>query len=67
MELQAGVDGQREHCKQEALDARELAKRMGKHYERELELAATAVSSLRALKGNSSDAQELAAEGPTQD
>ena len=45
VELQAGVEGQREHCKHVALDARELEFNMGQNYERELELAAAAAKS----------------------
>ena len=31
-EIQAGIEGQREHCKQVALDIRDLAKKMGATY-----------------------------------
>ena len=30
-ELQAGIEGQREHCKQVALDIRDMAKKMGRN------------------------------------
>ena len=41
-ELQVGIEGQREHCKQIALDIRDLAKKMGTKYELELERAVSA-------------------------
>ena len=41
LQLQTAIEGQREHCKQVALDVRELAKRMGPKYGREIEQAAS--------------------------
>ena len=41
-ELQAGIEGQREHCEQIALDIRGLANKMGTEYELELERAVSA-------------------------
>ena len=41
-ELQVGIEGQREHCKQVALDIRDVAKNMGAKYELELEQAVSA-------------------------
>ena len=64
-ELQAGIEGQREHCKQVALDIRDLAKKMGAKYELELERAVNASGIMqrgetsRAPPRHSSDAQEL--------
>ena len=71
MELQAGVEGQREHCKQVALDVRELAKKMGARYELELERAVSVAESLqcpeglRAPGGDRGDPEELAPQGPS--
>ena len=59
-ELQAGIEGQREHCKQVALDIRELAKKMGTKYVLELERAASAAEVHTRPCG---DAQELVANG----
>ena len=66
VELQAGVEGQQEHCKQVALDVRDLAKKMGARYELKLERAVSVAEGgqcpggLRAPGGNRVDAQELA-------
>ena len=66
VELQAGVDGQREHCKQVALDVRDLARKMGAKYELELERAVSVAEGkqhsegLQAPRENRVDAQELA-------
>ena len=71
VEFQAGVEGQREHCKQVALDVRELARKMGARYQLELERAVSVAESrqrpegLRARDGGTGDAQELAAQGPS--
>ena len=68
MELQAGIEGQREQCKQVALDVRELAKRMGAKYEREIEQAAMESAaprrpaSAQATAESDGGAPELAAE-----
>ncbi|MEC8932737.1 MAG: DUF6570 domain-containing protein, partial [Candidatus Latescibacterota bacterium] len=40
LEQQAGIEGQREHCKQIALDIRDVAKKMGAKYQLEIERAA---------------------------
>ena len=58
-ELQAGIEGQREHCQQVALDIRDLAKKMGAKYELELERAVSAA------RRHCSDVQELVAENAT--
>ena len=61
MELQPAVEGQREHCKQVALDIRDLAKKMGVRYELELQHAMTTAESelspegLRPSAASSSD------------
>ena len=62
--------GQREHCKQVALDIRDLAKKMGAKYELELERAVSAAASMqrggtsRAPTGRKSDAQGVPLQGP---
>ena len=69
-ELQAGIEGQREHCKQVALDIRELAKKMGAKYELELKRAVSAAGSMqrgemsRAPTEHRSVAEGLALQGP---
>ena len=50
VELQAGVEGQREHCKQVALDVRDLAKKMGPKYELELERAVSTAAGRTGLQ-----------------
>ena len=66
VEFQAGVEGQREHCKQVALDVRDLTKKMGATHELEFERAVSVAEGrqypegLRAPRGNMVDAQELA-------
>ena len=65
VELQAGVEGQREHCKQVPVDVRELAKKMGASYELELECAVSVAERRQRPEGrqtptrNRDDAQEL--------
>ena len=69
VELQAGVEGQREHCKQVALDARELEKKSGARYELELELAVGVAERRQRPEGrqtptrNRGDAQEPVPQG----
>ena len=69
-ELQAGIEGQREHGKQVALDIRELAKKMGAKYELELERSVSAAGSMQrgetswAPTEHRSDVQGLALQGP---
>ena len=69
-ELQVGIEGQREHCKQVALDIRGMAKKIGATHELELERAVSAAGGIqcgetaRAPTGRRSDAQGLALQGP---
>ena len=52
VELQTGVEGQQEHCKQVALDVRDLAKTMGARYELELERAVSVAEGRQCSEGN---------------
>ena len=69
VELQAGAEGQREHCKQVALDVRELTKKMSARYELELERAVSVAESRQRPEGrqtptrNRGDAQEIVSQG----